>query len=128
MKNTTSFISTFVAGAEIANPRIVKPAADEYNVIQADGGADPLIGVTTEIPGVEGDAVDVQTGGIAEVECGGSFDFGAPLTSDAEGRAIEANPAPGENQHIVGWARSDGEEDAIGYVAVVPGVIHGESA
>lgn len=125
MRNTI-LTQSFTAGAAIIARRIITAGGEENEVTQATGGTDPLIGVTTEIDGVEGDAVDAHVIGSVEVECGGAFNFGDPLTADADGRAILAEPAADTNLNIIGYARSDGEVDAIGYVMIAPGVIQGE--
>ena len=59
------------------------------------------IGVTDEVTVAAGASVDAIVSGIAWVTAGAAFALGAPLTSDASGRAITSATA---GNRIVGFA------------------------
>lgn len=89
--------------------RIVKVGAADYDVVPAAAAADVPIGVVTQ-PGIVAinDRCDVALGGIAEVELGGTVARGNRLTSDASGRGVNAAPAAGTNNGVVGIALQSG--------------------
>lgn len=83
----------YVAQAAIAPYRIVCPGAAAGQVIQASAAASLSIGVSWDVSPLAGERVDVCHSGIHLVEAGGAFAAGAPLTSDANGRAVAAAAA-----------------------------------
>ncbi len=56
---------------------------------------------------------------------GGDVAFGDPLTSDAEGRAIKAEPADSETIAIAGHAMCSAKAGVVGDMHVLPGYISG---
>lgn len=98
-----------VSGA-LAPWRIVAHAAAPGMVRQAAAAADALIGTADELGKQDNGRADVAMTGLPEVECGGAIAAGAPLTSDAQGRAVAAATA---GQRIIGFALEAGETGVI---------------
>lgn len=94
----------YVADAAIPVNRLVKLGTGDRNVALAGAATDAIIGVVNETSPALGERVDVVRVGIAWVEAGAAIARGAPLTSDATGRAVTAAPAAGTNNRIVGFA------------------------
>ncbi|ALL14268.1 capsid cement protein [Caulobacter henricii] len=96
---------TFIAAAAITKRRIVKFDAVDGQVLTAAAANDSLLGVSDMSADVtSGSRVEVRLNGVAEVEAGGTIARGAPVTSDATGRAVAAAPAAGVNNRIIGIA------------------------
>lgn len=118
-------LRNYKAEAAAARRRIVKPGATAGTVVLATGPTDKCFAITDTAPEA-GERVDCVELGHTEVEAGGAFAFGDPITSDGVGRAVLANPAAGVNNNIVGWAR--GVAVALGdhvLIQVNPGRIQG---
>jgi hypothetical protein len=91
---------SYLAGAAIDPSRIVVlTAADTVGLATTATAAS--IGITDEITVASGQRVDVIVAGIAWVTAGAAVTLGAPLTADAQGRAVAA-AAVGDR--IVGFA------------------------
>lgn len=114
-----------VAEAAIAPYRITKPGTADGNYLQAAGSSDFLNGVCESVGPAAGERLDVVKVGIADVEYGGTVARGKPLTSDANGRAVEAAPAAGANVRIIGFAEVSAVAGDIGPVLLAPGVLQG---
>jgi hypothetical protein len=110
-------INHTAAGA-IAPYRIVA-AASGGAVAQAAGPDGALVGVNGQLGRELGERIDVEHAGVVPVEYGGAVDAGAPLTSDAAGRAVAAEPG----DRIIGFAFEDGEADEVGTVYISPGFV-----
>lgn len=123
--NPTLF-KTKTAGGAIAAYRIVSPGAADNQVVQASAATAALTGVTQQLGAdAAGDPVDIAKGGIPEVTLGGIVAAGDPLTADADGKAIKAEPAAGSNVRIVGFAEVAGiAGDRIPF-QFAPGVMQG---
>jgi hypothetical protein len=124
-KSIPGLITSHNAGGAIAKRRIVKFGATDLLVVAAALAADFLMGVTTDIAAAADERVDVVRTGITPVEYGGAVTRGAPLTSDAQGRAVTAAPAAGANVRIIGYAEVSGAAGDIGSVLISPGVMQG---
>lgn len=122
-------IKALTASALIAACRIVVQDGDASALpAGADLAAIPF-GVSEKGGAAEaGSRVDVVTHGFAPIEFGGNVSFGDPLTSDADGRAIVAAPAPGTEIAIVGYAVSSGDADTIGSLRLAPGFLANPAA
>lgn len=118
-------IKNFTAEGLIEKRRLVTFGIKEGHVARAGVGA-KLLG-TTAIRGASGAdvRVDVCLDGIREIEFGGVVAYGDPLTSDAEGRAIKAEPAGGVTVPVIGTALDVGGVGVIGHVLIRPGHITG---
>lgn len=108
---TPGLTKTFIADVAIGARRIVKFGSSDSNITLC--GAAPatagMLGVSDRAgDAVAGDRVDVIMDDIAEVVLGGTVTRGDPLTSDASGAAVTANPAAGVNVYIVGMAMMSG--------------------
>lgn len=121
----TGLIKNFTADGPIEKRRLVTFGVSEGHVVRAGIGV-PLLG-TTAIRGAKaaGERVDVCLSELREVEFGGPVAFGDPLTSDATGRAVKAEPAPGAKVHCIGRAMSAGGVGVIGHTTVQPFYLHG---
>lgn len=84
---TPLLIKNFDTNAAIARHRIVAIAA-RATVAQASAPTQPLVGVADELGAAGAGRVDVHMVGITEIEAGAAIAVGAPLTSDAQGRAV----------------------------------------
>lgn len=122
---TPTEINSYIAGAAITRRRIVKWGAADGQVLQAAAVGDFLMGVTTGLDAAVNEPTDVVQGGIVDVEYGGVVTRGAPLTSDANGRAVVAAPAAGVNNRIVGFAEVSGVLGDIGCVRLAIGFMQG---
>lgn len=112
---TDGLIKSYRADAAIAPFRIGKCGAADASAAQAAAASDPILGVHGTLPAVSGAVTDFVVSGYASVEYGGTVVRGAPLTSDAQGRAITATTA---GQRIVGFAVISGASGDIGTVDV----------
>lgn len=84
-------IQSYTAGGAIEAYRLVKFGTKDGQVVQASGAADPIIGVSTRLGAdAAGEQVEVVRLGPALVDCGGSIDRGALVTSDGDGKAVNA--------------------------------------
>jgi len=130
-------ITNYDAAGTINPRRICKFDASDTTVVQASAATDALLGVSdpvgTELYGVPdsngvvntGEPVDVHRNGIAPVDYGGNVTRGDPLTSDANGKAVAANPSSGSNVRIIGYAEVSGVDGDVGAVFIAPGVMQG---
>ncbi len=116
-------VRSFEASAAIAAFRIVRfsDAANSARVAAGAAATQPLIGTTGKLGAdAAGDMVDVNLGGLGDVQLGGTVTAGAPLTRDANGKAIVATVA---GQRIIGFAHAPGVlDDVIPYLCA-PGVM-----
>lgn len=132
---TPTFVKTLIAGAAVNGGRFVKFGATDLAVLLAAGAAatEFIIGVSDYVPDGNGGAVitaidnevDVIRGGLAHIELGGTVVRGAPLTSDATGRAVTAAPAAGTNNRIGGFADASGVIGDVIPVFVQPSLMQG---
>lgn len=108
----------YMAGAAIPAFRIVRFSAANICVLAA-AATDLSIGICGDVSPLAGERFDAVLTGIAYVEAGAAFALGARLTSDAQGRAINAAPAAGSNVQIIAVAL----EAAVAAGDVVPVLI-----
>ena len=118
-------IKTYTASGAIAARRFVTHGAADVTAAQAADGSAAIMGVTERLAVATGERVDVIKTGLAEIEYGGAVTRGDPLTADANGTAVKANPAAGVNAHIGGWAEISGVAGDYGLVNIAPGRIQG---
>lgn len=114
---------TYTAGAALSGKRIVKFSADG-EVSQAAAATDLLAGVAdgfgaegTDTSYSTGDRVDVHRAGLVEVRYGGTIARGKPVTSDANGKAVEATVA---GSKAIGIAEVSGVAGDIGTILIAP--------
>lgn len=118
---TDMFIKSYRATAAIPKHRLVRAGASaDATITQATAASDPIMGVHGSLAAETGQVTDVVCGGYATVEYGGTVTRGAPLTSDASGRAIVATTA---GQRLVGFAVMAGVVGDLGTVHVQLGVM-----
>lgn len=117
-------VKSFRTGAVIAAYRIVAYPVSG-TVVTADGATTPLLGCTAEVGADEGGMADVAVLGLAEVQFGGDVDAGDPVTSDAQGRAVKAEPAAGTQAFVLGFAIADAVSGDIAGVTLSPFILTG---
>jgi len=118
-------IVNYDAGGDITRRRIIAYGAADYEAVQASGNSDPFLGVSTDVDAVAGGPVDAIRDGIGRVEYGGNVTRGNWLTSDADGRAVEAAPASGVNVQVLGKAEVSGVAGDIGAAFIQPFELQG---
>jgi len=105
------FVKSYEASAVITGRRIVmfSDTAASSKVAMAAANTSPMIGIadTMGAPAI-GDLCDVHLSGLVSVELGGTVTAGAPLTSDATGRAIVAAVAATASRRVVAFAMEPG--------------------
>lgn len=96
---------------------VVLDPALEGVAAQADASADALMGVSQhQVLTPNGGTVDVHLSGIVPVIYGANVRAGYPLTSDANGNAVEAAPGVGVIAQVGGYALVPGVAGDIGVV------------
>ena len=110
------FTKTFIAGGAVTKRRLVK-FDGSGNVVQASAAADLLIGVSDSAGDVaaSGDRIDVLMGSQPEVEAGAAIAAGAPITSNANGKAVTAGVGEIAIGFAVEGADADGDIITIHY-------------
>lgn len=111
------------ASGAVAARRICIHGASDGLAAQAAASTALLIGVSTDIPAADGQSFDVIRAGLAPVEYGGNVSRGAPLTADAQGRAVAATIPPAATTYIIGYAEEAGVLGDIGSVFIAPAVL-----
>ncbi|MDQ1229281.1 hypothetical protein [Sphingomonas sp. SORGH_AS_0879] len=122
---TDGLTKNFRAGAAIAPYLILKFGADDQTLLPAAGPTDDLIATSTELAAVQGERFDAALGGLPEVRLGGNVGRGRPITSDAQGRAVEAAPAAGVRVRIIGFSLATGVLGDVVAYRPAPGFITG---
>ena len=107
MANPT-FTKSYTAEETIAPYRIVANGAVDGGIVQAASETALIFGVTSELGAEATECIDVHQCGQPLVEYGGVVSRGQPLTADADGKAIVATPAAGDNNRIIGFASVSG--------------------
>ena len=115
-RNVPGLTLNYLAAGAIAARRIVKHGAADGAALQAAATTESFIGVSTNIPAASGERVDVYREGVVPVEYGGEVARGAPLTSDADGKAITAAPTAAALAQVIGYAEVSGSAGDIGSV------------
>lgn len=115
----------YTAEAAIAAYRIVKPGASDGSVLQGAAATDALLGVCESVGPAIGERCDIVKAGIADVEFGGTVTRGAPVTSDANGKAVAAAPAAGSNVRVIGFAEVSAVAGDIAPILISPCVMQG---
>lgn len=121
-------VRLFVADGAITSGRIVRVGSADGKVAQSAAASpvDNLVGVALNTA-ADGALVAVAlAGSIAKVTSGAAFSRGAPLTSDASGKAILSNPGAATNCAIIGTALgAAGAADVLVDVLVSPSIRQG---
>lgn len=120
-----TLIKNYTAGGAIAAYRIVMPGAADGVVVQATAATDSLMGVCGMNGPLSGERVDVRKAGITLVEFGGAVARGAPVTSDANGKAVAAAPAAGANARIIGFAEVSAVSGDLAPILLAQGLMQG---
>lgn len=120
-----TFIKSYEASADIAGYRFVSfsDTAASSKVAQAAANTAPIIGVSDALPAKIGQQCDIHLAGLAPVMLGGTVTAGAPLTADADGKAIAAVAAASTTVRIAGFAHQPGVAGDIIDVWLAPGLL-----
>ena len=121
-----TFIRAYEASADIAGYRIVmfSDAASSNKIAQADSNTAASLGVSDAMGADLGGMCDVHRDGLISVELGGTVTAGAPLTSDADGKAIAAVAAAGTTIRIIGFADEPGIAGDVVDAFLSPALLH----
>jgi hypothetical protein len=122
--NALGLVKSFTAETEIAKRRIVSFGNEEGHVIQSNS-PDGVLGVSGIRGATAGDRVDVYLSEMHPLECGAAVVVGNYITADADGKAIPAAPAEGEQMQVVGRAMESGVAGAILTMLIQPQQITG---
>lgn len=114
---------SFPASAAIAGHLIAAASGTGKSVRTATGPTDALVAAVDEMGAKAGGMADIDVAGISSVRYGGDVDFNDPLTSDANGRAVKAEPVAGEIVRIIGFAMCEASSNDVGTYWVAPGVL-----
>ena len=114
--NSPTLIKTYLAGAAVRARRFAVFGASDTAMI---------VGVFEKVDAAQGDRLDVVHSGQTEIVLGGNVTRGKPLTSDANGAAIEAAPAAGANARVGAFAMASGVAGDIIPVLVQPCLMQG---
>ena len=119
-------ITTHKPGGAVNAYRLCKHGAADGTVIQAAGNNAAIVGVCTRVGAASTDPeVELVRGGVPEVEYGGAVARGDPLTSDADGKAIKAEPGANAKFYIAGFAEVAGASGDIGSILFCPSIYTG---
>lgn len=125
--NPLGITKNVTAAGIIAKHRIVAHAETEGEVEQAAADTDPICGVTgVHAATAAGKRIDIHKSGLHDIECGDDVVPGDPLTSDDEGRAVKAEPDPGLQVRIIGYAEAGGELGSLCQALIQPGILTAE--
>jgi len=108
--------STQTAGGAVRNRRLVKESGGK--LVEGGAGADEIVAVSLEAAAADGDTFACQNidgNAVVEVEAGAAVAAGAPIASDAQGRAVTA----ASGHKVCGYARSDSSASAAGEIISV---------
>jgi hypothetical protein len=114
----------YLADGAVSGNRIVKAGTNDDDVAQGTAATEDFIGVSQHAA-ADNERVRIMEEGITEVEFGGTAAYNDPLTSDANGKAVKANPAAGTNNGIIGWSRCSAVSGDIGTAILKQGRIQG---
>jgi hypothetical protein len=124
MNTPLGLVKSFTAETAIAKRRIVSFGTQDGHVVQSTSDTG-ILGVSG-IRGAEaGGPVDVYLSEMQGVECGANVNAGDYITADADGKAIPAAPAEGEQMQVVGRAMESGPLGAILTILIQPQQITG---
>lgn len=108
--NTRTALPKKAEGAILPN-RFVTVGTTTGTVKQAVAATTVIIGSSTEVATDAGETAETFIELVPQVEYGGTVTYGAPLTSDSDGKAIVATIT---GQFIAGYAMSAGVVGDIG--------------
>ncbi len=121
---TPNFIKSHEAAADIERYRFVAFSGTGKLVTTAAAATDPIIGSSDTFGAEAGQMADIIQGGWGSIEAGGTFAAGDPLTADADGKAVKAEPVAGSIVRIGGFAQDAAVDGDIVDYLVAPGIIN----
>ena len=105
----TSNVISRIAGGTIAAKRLVKLDSTEGQVVVCDAITDKAIGVSLHAAS-SGDTIEIQTGGLAEIEVSAAVALGAEVMCTAAGSG-KCSTSAGATARSVGLAENLGSND-----------------
>jgi hypothetical protein len=96
--------------ASDADPFTIAKLTGPVSCDKAAAG-DTLLGTFDSMGATAGGMADIPLGGLPEVRLGGTVAVDAPLTADANGKAVAV--AAGETAFIIGYAMAAGDDGQI---------------
>jgi hypothetical protein len=121
------FIRSFKAATDIPAYHVMKFSANNGEISLAAQATDPIVGISTSVDSGAGQEIGVILSQSADLKWGGPIAFGEPVTSDAGGCGVKAQPNAGETVRIIGFAMADAVQDDIAPVLISPGYLKGET-
>lgn len=120
-----TFIRSYEASADIEGYRIVafSDVAASKKVAKAATAIGPSIGVSSKLGASAGGMVDVIRDGLGQVQLAGPVNAGDPLASDANGKAIKAVPAAGQQVRVIGYAEEPGIAGDVIDAFIAPSIL-----
>lgn len=115
MPNPGALIKSYTAEVAIPGRTIVK-FGSAGGVVPAAAATDAAIGITDQLDAAQGQVVDVVMSGSAEAKLAGTVGAGAPVASNASGRAVAG--AAGTGNVAIGYALEGGVSGDIVDVAI----------
>jgi hypothetical protein len=113
----------YTAGAAVGANLIVKFDSTDKTVVIGAAATDSLIGVSTNVAAASGDPIDVIHAGIALVKMAGVVTRGGPVTADAAGKGVAADPAATATNRIIGFALETSASGDLVPVLLAPGFL-----
>lgn len=110
---------TVRAAADVAPYRFVKPGSKDGEMVQASSAADKVMGISHALGAKGGELLEVHFDGMPQVEYGDTVEWGDPVTSDSDGRAVAAQPG----ERYVGFAYESATAGVIGAIKIAPGYL-----
>lgn len=118
--SNTNLIKTFLSSGTIAPYRIVAHGSVDHEAVQAASATAALMGTAMELGTESNGRVDVAIGDLPLVEYGADVLRGAPLTTDANGRAITATVS---GSRLIGFAWVSATAGDIAAYQHSPGIL-----
>lgn len=119
-------IITQLAGASVGPNLIVKNSGTDDTVVVSTAATEVLLGVTPPtVTTPSGGRVDVILDGVVEVLAGGTVTRGTWQTSTAAGACVDAAPAGGTNNGVIGVALASGVSGDLVSVRLAVGTRQG---
>jgi hypothetical protein len=119
-------IDRFTAEGAIVKRRFVKFGSSDSKVVQASAVTDRIIGVYSGgADAADTEEIEVCLLGICFLEVSGAIGRGMSLTTDADGKGVNAAPAAGVNNRIAAVAMQSGTNAVIRVFVVQGGWMQG---
>lgn len=102
---------SFEAGSDLSANQFQFVDVSADGQVDLTGAGAYAVGVLQNDPAAAGRAAEVAVGGKTQVKCGGTVTAGGPVSSDANGKAVDAASASGDI--ILGEAMEAGANNEV---------------